>query len=105
MPRVKWVDEKAKQISSIFSQEHHILAPQWWKDIEYSTTVPASFEMVFPLKRAYFDGIEVYVPNQTKKYLQRIYGQNIDPVKVYDETTCRYEKDLSHPYWQESYAH
>lgn len=67
--------------------------------------VPSAYETVFPLKKALFDGIEVYVPNQTKKYLQERYGENISPVKIYNEITGEYEKDLSHPYWQLPYVY
>ena len=66
---------------------------------------PASFDTLFPLKKAFFDGIEVFVPNQTKEYLQRLYGENLDPVKIYDPNTGCFEKDLSHPYWQTPYVH
>ena len=62
------------------------------------------FALVFPLKKAYFDGIGVFVPGKTKEYLQQRYGDNIDPVKTYNAQTGQYEKDLSHPYWKDSYA-
>jgi hypothetical protein len=99
------VDLEKREISSIFSLEESIFFPEWFKMRERSYCAPASFDIVFPLKKASFDGIEVFVPNKTKEYLQRLYGENLDPVKIYDPRTGRYEKDLSHPYWQTPYLH
>ncbi len=93
------VDPEKKEISSIFSLDESIFFPEWFKDRERPFTVPAPFSTVFPLKKATFDGIEVFVPNKTKEYLQRLYGENLDPVKIYNPQSGRYEKDLSHPYW------
>ncbi len=56
-------------------------------------------------RKAMLDGVEVYVPQDTEKYLQRYYGDNLAPAKVFDAATGQYEKDLSHPYWQKSYVH
>lgn len=99
------IDPKKKQITALFSANENIFAFEWWKKRERMMCVPAEFSTVFPLKKAYFDGIEVYIPNDTVTYLQRIYGENIAPAKIYDEVTGQYEKDLSHPYWQKSYVH
>ena len=66
--------------------------------------MPTNFEVVFPLKKASFDGVEAFVPNRTKEYLQQRYGENIDPAKIYNEQTGSYEKDLNHPYWQQPYT-
>lgn len=93
-------DPDKKTVQLIFYYEKHNFFPQWWKDRELPFQTPFSYETVFPLKKATFDGIEVFVPNQTEKYLQTFYGENISPVKIYDEKTCEYEKDLSHPYWE-----
>ena len=67
--------------------------------------MPVSYETVFPLKKALFDGLEVFVPANPEKYLQRYYGENLAPAKIYSPVTGRYEKDLTHPYWQKSYVH
>ncbi len=76
-----------------------------WKTYESRYTNPVAYETVFPLRKAQFDGIEVFVPNKTKQYLQALYGENIGPIKIYNEATGEYEKDLSHPYWQRSYVY
>ena len=73
-----------------------------WKTYERRFMNPTAYETVFPLRKAQFDGIEVCVPNKTKLYLQERYGENIGPIKIYNEATGEYEKDLSHPYWQRS---
>ncbi|HSX10370.1 MAG TPA: LicD family protein [Chlamydiales bacterium] len=96
---------ESKELQFIFSLESNMFFPEWFKVRERRFKAPVAFDTVFPLKEAQFDGIKVFVPHDTKKYLQRIYGDNLDPVKVYDPSTGHYEKDLSHPYWQRAYAH
>ena len=96
---------ETKEIAVIFSYENHFFFPDWWKIRERRFKVPVSFDIVFPLKKANFDGVQVFVPNHTEKYLQRYYGENLDPVKVYDSKTGLYEKDLTHPYWKRAYVH
>lgn len=95
---------ETKELRYIFSLETNVFFPEWWKTRERRFKVPVAFNTVFPLKRATLDGVEVFVPNDTKKYLQRYYGTNLDPAKIYDAATGQYEKDLSHPYWQRVYA-
>jgi phosphorylcholine metabolism protein LicD len=94
------IHPEKKMISSIFSNEDSLFMSEAWKIRERRYTVPTPFDVVFPLKMAQFDGIEIPVPNQIVKYLQGRYGENIGPVKIYNETTGQYEKDESHPYWQ-----
>lgn len=99
------IDPKTQTIRYILSLETNSLIPEWCKIRERRFTVPVSYSVVFPLKKMRFDGIEVFVPNDPKKYLQRYYGENLAPAKIYDPITDRYEKDLSHPYWQRAYVH
>lgn len=98
------IDAKNKTIYSILSNGDCVFLPESWKIRERRFTIPTSFDIVFPLKKATFDGIEVFVPAKTKEYLQQRYGENIEPAKIYDEKTGQYEKDLSHPYWQRAYV-
>lgn len=98
------IDQENKTIYTIFSNEGCVLMPESWKIKERRCTTPVSYSTIFPLKKGYFDGILVPVPNRTKKYLQSKYGKDISPVKIYNEKTGQYEKDLSHPYWQLPYA-
>lgn len=76
-----------------------------WKTYESRFTNPTAYETIFPLRKVLFDGIEVCVPNKTKSYLQERYGEDIGPIKVYNESTGEYEKDLTHPYWQRSHVY
>lgn len=99
------IDPETKEFRYVFSLASNQFFPEWWKIRERRFEVPVAFDTVFPLKQASLDGIEVYVPNDTKKYLQRYYGENLDPAKIYDPLTDQYEKDPMHPYWQRSFAH
>ncbi len=99
------IHAETKELQYVLSLENNIFFPEWWKIRERRFKAPVAFETVFPLKKALFDGIEVFVPNDTKKYLQRYYGENLNPVKIYNPLTGQYEKDLTHPYWQRMYAH
>lgn len=99
------IHPESQELAYIFSLENCLFFPDWFKKRESVFKQPVHFNTVFPLKRASFDGLVVFVPQDTKKYLQRCYGENLDPVKVFDPKTDRYEKDLSHPYWQKAYRH
>lgn len=92
-------------IQYVCSNLHNMFMRKGWKINEGRYTVETPFEIVFPLKIAEFDGIEIRVPHQTEKYLQMRYGENLSPVKIYDPKTSSYEKDPSHPYWQRTFAH
>jgi hypothetical protein len=94
-----------RTLAFILSQENHFFMLESWRERERPFKAPVRFEDVFPLKRADFDGIEVFVPNHTDKYLARVYGEDLSPAKKYDPLTGQYEKDLSHPYWQRPFAH
>jgi hypothetical protein len=96
---------EAKELRFVFALESNMFFFEWFKIRERRFKAPVAFDSVFPLKKALFDGIEVFVPCDTKKYLQRCYGENLDPAKIYNPDTGCYEKDPTHPYWQRAYAH
>lgn len=98
------IDTKNKTLNYVFSLENHLFFPEWWKTRERRFKTPVTYDLVFPLKKASFDGVEVCVPNKTKEYLQTQYGENISPAKIYNEQTCSYDKDPTHPYWKILYA-
>ncbi|MCB1109504.1 MAG: LicD family protein [Chlamydiia bacterium] len=99
------IDPKAHTITYIVSHlDSHFMAEDW-KERERQQMAPIPFDVIFPLKKGMFDGIEVPVPNQTARFLQYKYGPNIDPARIYNPKTGKYEKDLSHPYWQVPLAH
>lgn len=99
------IDPKHKTIQSILSNENSIFLTEGWKIRERRFIIPTAFEDVFPLKKVSFDGVMVFVPNQTEKYLKQRYGQDISPPKVFNPITQAYEKDYNHPYWQLPHAH
>lgn len=99
------IDPQTKELRYILSLESNIFFPERWKIRERRFTAPVAFETVFPLKKSLFDGIVVNIPQNPEKYLQRYYGENLAPAKIYDPLTGLYEKDLSHPYWERAYAH
>ena len=99
------IHQEDQTIQYILSLEKNLFLPKGWKIRESRFKEPIAMNKVFPLKRAYFDGIEIFVPHDPITYLQRFYGQDLSPAKVYNPETCQYEKDLNHPYWQRSFAH
>lgn len=99
------VDPQKKVVRSIFSNEGSPFLPESMKIRERRYTVDTPFDLIFPLKRAFFDGIEVPVPGKIKEYLQLRYGENLAPAKIYNPETGAYEKDLSHPYWKIAHVH
>ncbi len=94
------IDPLKKTLSYILSNEISSFMLESWKIRERRFTVATPYEVVFPLKRAAFDGVDVFVPHQTERYLQDRYGKDLSPPRVYSEITGEYEKDLSHPYWR-----
>ncbi len=99
------IDVQSKKLYTIISNEHCIFLPKSWKIRERYCATPVDFDVIFPLKKATFDGVEVYVPNKTQEFLQSKYGENLAPAKIYNPITKKYDKDLSHPYWQRLHVH
>lgn len=95
------IDPETKTLTYIISGEENIFLPEQWKERERRYIAPISFDMIFPLKIAILDDIEVPVPNRTEAYLQVRYGENISPCHIFDEQENRYVKDLTHPYWSQ----
>lgn len=93
------IDPKNHTLTNILSNGESNFMTESWKIRERMFTKPVPFDVIFPLKKARFDGIEVPVPNKTRVYLTYKYGPNISPARVYNKETNEYEKDLSHPYW------
>ncbi len=108
----KLIDIYGFEMLSASNELRYVLAiddcwffPEWLKIRERRFTAPVAMSTVFPLQQASFDGVPVYMPRDPVKYLQRYYGDNLAPAKVFDAVTGQYEKDLSHPYWQRAYVH
>ncbi|MBS0620145.1 MAG: LicD family protein, partial [Verrucomicrobia bacterium] len=73
--------------------------PDSWKQEERMFTTPLPISDVFPLKKCRFDGLTVWAPNHIIPFLQSKYGENLDPVKVWDEESKSYKKIDNHPYY------
>jgi len=99
------IDEESQQLYTIFSNQSNIFAPDSWMIRENRYINPMPFSYIFPLKQATYEGITVPVPGQIENYLHVFYGENLAPVKFYNEATGRYEKDLSHPHWKKASAY
>ncbi|MCH9614132.1 MAG: hypothetical protein SP1CHLAM54_11440 [Chlamydiia bacterium] len=99
------LDEDSKTMHTVCSNLDCILMLKRWKIREGRFERPVPIDYFFPLKQGVLDGVVVPVPNKTVAYLKHHYGENIEPAKIYDETTGQYERDLSHPYWELPYVH
>ncbi len=75
--------------------------PDSWKKDELKCMTPVKYEDVFPLKKAHFDGLTVWAPNDTVTYLQSKFGENLEPSNIWDEKSQVYKKIMDHPYWKE----
>ncbi len=93
------VDEHNKTLTYSSSNINNIFMSDEFKKRESTYITPVPFDMIFPLKKASFDGLEVAVPNRTEEFLKVRYGDNLDPIMIYDVARDSYIKDSSHPYW------
>lgn len=73
--------------------------PHSWKKAELKCMKPLKYEEMFPLKKAAFDKLTVWAPNNVVAFLQSKYGENLDPTMVWDEETKTYKKVEDHPYY------
>ncbi len=73
--------------------------PKSWKKAELKCITPLAFEDVFPLKKARFENLTLRAPNHVVEFLQSKYGQNLDPVMVWDQESKTYHKVANHPYY------
>lgn len=99
------INLETKQLASLYFFEHTILIPKSHKARERFCTTPVPFDVIFPLKKANFDGLVAPVPNQIEVFCQSKYGEDLRPVKVYNDQSGQWERDLTHPYWQREGVH
>ncbi len=92
------IDAKKKQLFYFFTYQESAI-PKSWKKRELPMTKPLDFKIVFPLKRAYFDGLLLWVPNEIEAFLKSKYGENLEPSMFWDEKIQNYRKLENHPYW------
>lgn len=94
------IDESAKKVYQVVANKDSRFLSKEWKEHESTYAKPIDFDLLVPFKIADFDGLKVPVPGKIKEFLQSKYGENIDPVRIFDEKSNQYVKDLTHPYWQ-----
>ncbi len=92
------IDVENRTVANFFTYCDTLL-PQSWIDAEMVHTKPLPYQMVFPLKKGHFDGLEVWAPHDIEAFLKEKYGENLDPVMIWNETTKKYERVGNHPYW------
>lgn len=92
------LDATTKQITYFYTYKDTPL-PKKWKRFEEVLTKPIPYEVMFPLKKTQFDGIDVWVPHNLEKFLHFKYGENLTPTMIWDEESQSYLKVKNHPYW------
>ena len=93
------IDEKEKNISYVFTYADTPL-PESWKKADLEAQKPLGYELIFPLKKAKFDGMIIWAPNKVTDFLQSKYGENLEPAMIWDEAQMAYLKVADHPYWK-----
>lgn len=94
------IDEQKRNIQYFFTYLDSPF-PHSWKKTELKCMKPLKYEEVFPLKKAIFDDLTVWAPNNVVAFLQSKYGENLDPTMVWDETVQTYKKVEDHPYYHD----
>ncbi len=92
-------DKKNRTFTYNYTFEHSYL-PKSWKKRDLLMIFPEPVDCLFPLKRATFDGMIVWAPNDTETFLKLRYGDNLEPSMVLDEKAQTYRKIEDHPYWK-----
>ena len=95
------INKSEKTLQVIVANNDSLFLSDSWRGYEERYNKPISFNTIFPLKLAEFDGLWLPVPHKTKDFLSLFYGDIDHPVRYYSEETNTYEKDPDHPYWQE----
>jgi len=93
------INEEEKTVSYFFTYLDSPF-PDSWKAAELKCMKPLKYDQMFPLKKAHFDGLTVWAPNDVVAFLQSKYGENLDPTMLWDEETKTYKKVENHPYYQ-----
>jgi len=94
------IDEEKKTISYIFTYEDSPFPDSWKKSEMLAVHTPLTYDQLFPLRRAKFDGLAVWAPNDVVEFLHGRYGSNLDPAMVWDDQLVSYTKVEDHPYWK-----
>jgi len=96
------INSEKRTVRYLYALEESPYVPKKWKDRERHLMVDISFDKLFPLKKAFFEGFEVNVPGKIEDWLHEKYGENLTPARLWDSVTEEYVKDEAHPYWKQS---
>jgi phosphorylcholine metabolism protein LicD len=94
------IDEKECKVQYFFTYLDSPF-PHSWKKAELKCMKPLKYEEMFPLKKAKFDHLTVWAPNNVVAFLQSKYGVNLDPTMIWDEQSQNYKKVEDHPYYRD----
>ena len=94
------VDEKSGLVTYIFSAEDSPFPESWKRTERFAAKHPLRYDQMFPLKKAKFDHLTAWVPNDTIAYLEGRYGPNLEPSMVWNIESQSYAKVVDHPYWK-----
>ncbi|MBS0649209.1 MAG: LicD family protein [Verrucomicrobia bacterium] len=93
------LDSKDRTLTYFYTYKDSAM-PDSWKKGELIMTKPVPYDVVFPLKKTTFDGIETWAPHQIEEFLHYKYGANLTPTMIWDEKSQTYRKVKDHPYWK-----
>ena len=94
------IDEENHKVQYFFTYLESPF-PHSWKKAELKCMKPLKYEEMFPLKKASFDHLTVWAPNNVVAFLQSKYGENLDPTMIWDEELQTYKKVEDHPYYRD----
>ncbi len=93
-----YINEEERKVAYFFTYLESPF-PHSWKKAELRCMKPLKYEEIFPLKKAKFDHLTVWAPNNTVAFLQSKYGENLEPTMIWDEVLQGYRKVEDHPYY------
>lgn len=93
------LDSKDRTLTYFYTFKDSAM-PDSWKKGELVMTKPVPYDVIFPLKKTIFDGIETWAPHQIEEFLHYKYGANLTPTMIWDEKSHTYRKVKDHPYWK-----
>jgi phosphorylcholine metabolism protein LicD len=94
------IDEQERKVQYFFTYLESPF-PHSWKKAELKCIKPLKYEQMFPLRKAKFDHLTVWAPNDVVAFLQSKYGDNLDPTMIWDEEFQDYKKVEDHPYYRD----
>jgi hypothetical protein len=95
-----YINEQERKVAYFFTYLESPF-PHSWKKTELKCMKPLKYEEMFPLKKAKFDHLTVWAPNNAVAFLQSKYGENLEPTMVWDEALHDYKKVEDHPYYRD----